>query len=130
MKNNNLRYFSPAELKVIRHEIEAAESKEKLLEALDNLIEEKEKNVPKSLNELYQIDMITTFSLEEQALLQNNKIYSIADLRNCTIESLNGITNYMTSSLKWASEFYNLESTEKKQAAPQKVKTSKQNHNN
>ena len=87
VNKNNLEKFSIMELQELKDHIISAETKEELLEAIDEVIKVKEETEPKSMNERFPIDWMNIDPQYKQKL-HDNGIDNLEQLRNTLLPKL------------------------------------------
>lgn len=123
-EKDDLCDFSIEELKIIRNKVIQLKSKNQLLNFLDSIIKDKEDDLTNNLNAKFKIEWMN-IDPDDKVLLKNNGIYNLAQLRNISLDSINGITEGAKERISWAREFFNMEpkSEKKNLSTTQKRKT-------
>lgn len=105
---NNLTKYKVSELKVFREHLLEATSKEEILTAIDEMIQEKEEASSKSLNERFPIDWMN-IDLAYRQLLHSNGIETEQQLLDTQdLWSLKGMTQGGYEQISWAREFFDM----------------------
>ncbi len=105
--NDLISSLNVQELKELNCYLKSKKKKE-IIKELDSLIRKKERQRRLNLNYRFKIEMISTFSMEDMAILKKNKIRNMLDLIETDISKLEGITQGTKASLEWARNFYDL----------------------
>lgn len=109
---DTLTQFSILELKKLRTHVEIAQSREELLEALDEIIFFKEEQANKSLNSRFLVEQMN-IDLEYRKLLNDNGIITEQQLLEvANLWTLKGMTHGAYEQISWAREFFDMSPVE------------------
>lgn len=109
MEDKILKDLSLEELKELKSIIKKYSNLAEFTADLQQEIVKKETARTKISNSRFRISSISTFSLEERKILQENGIYTIEDLTKVNVKDLKGVDANTRQSLQWAKDFYNME---------------------
>ena len=103
-------HFSLQELRIIREAVDQAETKRQLLDAIDYMIEQKEKALTEGMNACIPV---TFFNIDPGYIrvLQGNGIENLAQLRDIPEEDLwrlEGMTHGGFEQISWARDFFDM----------------------